>query len=233
MGPWHSDWTEAEHAKFIRIHPNRKKKHHGLFWHTSVDPQLHLKAKDYWILEEQMVLIEYLKKYLKKFPCFNSCQLLPEQELSNSMDRCGQVAAIACPSKCWPKKTPKTKWSSCNQKICQDAILPSPKKRWFSQPSDPFISIFGGFLCHKPRLRGGKTTTGRSWWSSYVRLPGEFWSNTLGSSPTYLGETQQFKVTGWWFGAFFIFHNILGIILPNWFSYFSEGQVYHQPGHIL
>ena len=111
MGPWHSDWTEAEHAKFIRIHPN-KKKHHGLFWHTSVDPQLHLKDKDYWILEEQMVLIDYLKKYLKKFPCFNSCQLLPEQELSNSMDRCGQVAAIACPSKCWPKKTPKTKWSS-------------------------------------------------------------------------------------------------------------------------
>jgi len=42
-----------------------------------------------------------------------------------------------------------------------------------------------------------------------------------------------FIPTGWWFGTFGLFFHILGISssqLTN--SYFSEGQVYHQPDYI-
>ena len=38
------------------------------------------------------------------------------------------------------------------------------------------------------------------------------------------------KVTGWWFGTFFIFPYI-GNNHPNWLSYFSEGWPNHQPGN--
>ena len=38
------------------------------------------------------------------------------------------------------------------------------------------------------------------------------------------------RYTGWWFGTFFIFpYNYWEFHHPNWFSYFSEGWVYHQP----
>ena len=30
-------------------------------------------------------------------------------------------------------------------------------------------------------------------------------------------------MTGWWFQTFFMFHNILGIILPNWLIFFKRG----------
>ena len=38
-------------------------------------------------------------------------------------------------------------------------------------------------------------------------------------------------MAGWWFGTCFIFPYI-GNNHPNWLSYFSEGQVYHQPENI-
>ena len=37
------------------------------------------------------------------------------------------------------------------------------------------------------------------------------------------------KLTGWWFGTWVLFFHRLGINHPNSLSYFSEGQVDHQP----
>ena len=195
-----------------------EKKHHGLFWHTSVDPQLHLKDKDYWILEEQNGAYWLFKEIFKEISVLQFMSTAPRTRVEQFHGTdVAKLRLLHVHPNVDQKKLLRQNGQVENLSRCHP---PKPKKTMVF-PAE--WSIFGGLLCHKPRLRGGKTTIGRSWWSSYVRLPGEFWSNTLGSSPTYLGETQQFKVTGWWFGAFFIFHNILGIILPHWFSYFSEG----------
>ena len=64
---------------------------------------------------------------------------------------------------------------------------------------------------------------------SIVRRTSSFWClNQLVQPISWFSPSSWWfswlckSATGWWFGTFFIFHNIR-IILPNWLSYFSEG----------
>ena len=52
------------------------------------------------------------------------------------------------------------------------------------------------------------------WSASWILLEVAGWFSLV--TLTYL--------SGWWFGTFFIFHNIWDVILPNWRSYFQRGR---------
>ena len=67
-----------------------------------------------------------------------------------------------------------------------------------------------------------------------------FWSHLPSIYPSFVtafgyhtyGSVMGYEATGWWFGTFFYFPIYWVANHPNWLSYFSEGWLNHQPGHV-